>query len=350
MIAAKNTGPTNIGAHSMVTNAKGASCNVDLYVFGGFLESYDPSNYTFYSDLWKFNVQARQWTHIVSSPAPTARGFHGAADVGGKMFVFGGLRYTTSFFITYLSNELWAYDYSSKSWSNMTIVGGPSARADIQMVYMDGKLYVFAGVINAFFTFVNDLWSYDIVTRVWTQLKANGAVGSPSPRISYQLVAIPEENTLLMYGGEGPFPAGDTLNDTWIYYADNNTWVDVTPAPADNRNPAVDNFSGTVAVGTLVFSHGGEADTDPMDCDNFPFPQQPTNETWVFETEGCGSGNGKWIKRPFVITTPPVKRNAMAVAEGCHCAYNFGGYNTFCPGPPNQIWDNNVYVTKVTSH
>lgn len=348
VISDGSTGPVNIGAHSMVARANGASCTVNLYVFGGFLESYDPSNYTFYSDLWNFKVQARKWTKIVSSPSPAARAFHGAADAGGKMFVFGGLTYTTSFFITALYGDLWAFDYSSNSWSNITVAGGPSPRGDMRLTYMNGKLYVFAGVINGFFTMVNDLWSFDIVTRVWTQLLANGAAGSPSARITYQMVAIPEEDVLFLYGGEGPASLGfPTLNDTWIYKADTNTWQDITPTGAGNRSPAVDNFSGTVAVGTLVFQYGGEADTDPMQCDNFPFPQQPTNGSWAFETDGCRTGDGIWVQKHFTTTTPPVKRNAMAVAPGCNCVYNFGGYNTFCPGPPNQVWDNNVYITKV---
>ena len=42
------------------------------------------------NDLWSFDVDTHEWTHIEAGGAPAARSFHRAAAAGSKLYIFGG--------------------------------------------------------------------------------------------------------------------------------------------------------------------------------------------------------------------------------------------------------------------
>lgn len=339
-----NSGPIDLGAHTLIAHSFSDDCDLDLFVFGGFKESFSPLNFTFNNNLWKFNLASGYWTKNNSTEVPPCRGFHAAASNEDYMFIGFGLVYDTNFAFLNIYNDLYAFNYHTETWTNLTTnLTKPSPRGDLQMVHLHGKLYIFGGVINEFFTLVNDLWSYEIITQTWTFLTNSG----PSSRISYQMVAVKELNILFLSMGEGSASLGfPTLNDSWIYSIDTGNWSDITPPNEKNIFPAVDNYSGLTIVGTLVVSYAGEADDNPVFCSPFVFPNEPTNTTWFVELQDYLTDTIHWKKKNFNLITMPLKRNALTSSKGCECIYNFGGFNTQCINP-FQIWNNNIHTTKI---
>ncbi len=141
------------------------------------------------------------------------------------------------------------------------------------------KLWIFGGSLgnNTAFT-ANDLWAFDPVTGLLTQLIPDGAAGAPTQRGRAAIAWNPVNSKLTVFGGNtrgGASGAGTAtlLNDTWEYDPGTNTWANVTPvagspSPRQYASMAYDPITG----GLVMF--GGET--------SLTTPPAYTNETWLW--------------------------------------------------------------------
>jgi N-acetylneuraminic acid mutarotase len=170
-----------------------------LWLFGG--DAYDSaSNHGLLNDLWKYDPVTLEWTWVSGSNAANQAGTYGTQgsaapsnipgarefalswiDSSGKVWLFGGLGYTTAG-SQGLLNDLWKYDPATLEWtwvsgSNNRYQAGiygtqgtgapsnvPGAREmAVSWIDSSGKLWLFGGhgydsASNG--GALNDLWQY----------------------------------------------------------------------------------------------------------------------------------------------------------------------------------------------
>jgi len=329
--------PSFIGAHSMVEHLG------NLYVFGGFFENFQAGTNTFYSKLWRYDSNHNIWTILDTHSGPTPRAFHTAASnaLQGAMNVFGGITYNGDFSNITLYDDFWAWHYYTGGWTRIIPANvGPTARSNAGMTYLNGKVYLFGGIKDAFFTDVNDLWRYDAVTNTWTNLIPDGNTYGPSPRHSIQFEASEFLQKIYLYGGEITAEGFGISKETWVYDVVTNNWTNITPSDAHNIQPPR-NFAGTTIIGDKFVLYGGDS-SGGLDGCGAPFLQNPRNETWEFDTTPT---RRTWTKLHPHRTPPRLKRHAAAHIGTCF--YLQGGWN-FPSCPPGQVWNNDLWVIEIS--
>lgn len=163
-----------------------------IYVFGGKSNKYSNSTFVFNTKTLEF---AKLDTKGVT-PAP--RYGHSAVLYENQMIVFGGYDNEGG-----KSNELFILDLTTNTWNQvaMTEQGWPDARYNHQAVLMKHKkkpvMIVFGGTNGT--TPLNDVLSFDLNTKTWTEVKVKGDI--PEPRTGFAMVQIDSEN-VLVHGGQ----------------------------------------------------------------------------------------------------------------------------------------------------
>ena len=127
----------------------------------------------------------------------------GCTAAGGAMlWTPADLRYTA-----YLS-DVWQYDTSHRRWEMLhsgTGLGVPQARAAHSSWKTGMHLYIFGGDVDCphgggdSLRYFNDLWRFDIASKVWRAVTVPG--DAPSPRSGHISVRIPHLGCLI-HGGE----------------------------------------------------------------------------------------------------------------------------------------------------
>jgi len=143
------------------------------------------------NDLWKFTVSTESWQELSSiGPVPSPRRFFGFAVLDGSAYVVGGECDGRAV------DEVWTWN--GLRWS-MIDSARPSARALPAVTVGAGKIWLYGGTKASFTSgedFLSDLWSFDPLTRKWTESSASereeaeGVKNSPSPRIAPAFVSV----------------------------------------------------------------------------------------------------------------------------------------------------------------
>jgi hypothetical protein len=122
-------------------------------------------------------------------------------------------------------------------WINMTPEHLPPSRNEYGLAYdkTSEVMVLFGGnVIGEGLS--NETWEYDYAGNNWTRVQTNG---TPSARSSAGMAYDLSDDVIVLFGGYGD---GGFLQDTWEYYVDNHTWVEVVtdPHPKEmNSSPMV---------------------------------------------------------------------------------------------------------------
>lgn len=178
----------------------------ELILFGG--EYYNGNKVAMYNDLFIYSIKKNQWTRIRAPNGPAPRTFHQSAFVsrnGGELWVFGGEFSSPSQSQFYHYNDLWCFQFQSKTWKKIAASNGPSARSGHRMVVMKKYLVVFGGYYDNLRNcrFYNDTYLFNLETERWEEMswKSNGLVECPSVRSACQLSVCGKNNTIVLYGG-----------------------------------------------------------------------------------------------------------------------------------------------------
>jgi hypothetical protein len=169
---------------------------------------------------------------VVSGRKPVCRYAHAVTMVGSKLFVFGGWTGEKAL------NDMWAFDLNSGTiahrciniflldipavqskpvWDSYESAPGdekPPPRAGHVLVSTGDRiilfvplspspsplviiLYRFGGADGRYH--YNDTWSFDVLTRKWTELPCTGCI--PSPRHSHATALV--DDVMYVFGGHG---------------------------------------------------------------------------------------------------------------------------------------------------
>lgn len=162
-----------VPAHHVMVEALGEK----IYVFGGFtrppnLVAWQPT-----SNSWEYDPATDTWKAL--APMPTPRGAGEAVEVGGKIYVIGGVRSTkpgdpgapialgsTDQIVV---GTVEAYDPATNTWQTRSAM--PTARNHFFAGAANGRIYAIDGRIGSVFVTMSDtidlVEEYDPATDHW---------------------------------------------------------------------------------------------------------------------------------------------------------------------------------------
>uniref|UniRef100_A0A804RDW5 Galactose oxidase/kelch repeat superfamily protein n=1 Tax=Zea mays TaxID=4577 RepID=A0A804RDW5_MAIZE len=126
--------------------------------------------------VWTFNTETELWSLIeAKGDIPAARSGHTVIRAGATLILFGGEDTKGK-----KRHDLHMFDLKSSTWLPLNYKGtGPSPRSNhIATLYDDRVLLIFGGHSKS--KTLNDLYSLDFDTMVWSRVKTHGP--HPSPR------------------------------------------------------------------------------------------------------------------------------------------------------------------------
>ncbi|MBI3968304.1 MAG: fibronectin type III domain-containing protein [Chloroflexi bacterium] len=195
--------PAAGGGHAAAWDSR----NNRLLVVGGCCDSGGRS----FGDLWQY-TDAGGWKALSSPTTLTPR--KGASAVwdaqNNRLLLFGGSS-------TSATNELWQYT-DARGWELVLPSGPyglPVGRYNHTAVWdsQAQRMLVFGGRTSSLAD-RNDLWEYTAASG-WRPLTAQGAAGTPLPRLFHTAVWDSQSNRLLVFGGSA-YQMGAN-NELWQY-------------------------------------------------------------------------------------------------------------------------------------
>jgi len=188
-----------------------------ILLFGGV----DTTHYLRMNDLWEFNLDTEQWRQVETPTSPPSRSDMAIYydEVANKAYLFGG--YSAS--DTKLA-DMWEFDVSNSTWTDLNISSGPSARYGHHMVYnsLTQEGILFSGSATVY---MNDLWRFNGSSHTWTEILT---IHRPTVRYWHDLAFDPTYNSLYVFGGRNSQVVGDSLADTWQYDFTTGIWTEIT--------------------------------------------------------------------------------------------------------------------------
>lgn len=130
-----------------------------LYVVGGM----NGAGITL-SSVLAYDIAADRWTEVAPLPQPIHH--PGVAAVAGKLYVLGGFNLVTPAFVAL--GDVYEYDPAANSWRERSAMPAGSERGAAAVAALDGRIYVAGGQRNLQAT--PDFHVYDPATDQWTVL------------------------------------------------------------------------------------------------------------------------------------------------------------------------------------
>ena len=198
----------------MPTARQGLSTSVvngKIYAIGGAeFSSASFSNSEKFSTVEEYDPATDTWT--IKSPMPTARGWHSANVVDGKIYIIGGARGATPSGMHVVTVEV--YDPATDTWSQMGDM--PASRGAGSGSVVDGKIYFFGGYGGK-----QRVDEYDPSTDTWTQKSE-----MPTARVGLSTSVL--DGKIYLIGGFGhsgyrgvtTVDVYDPVTDTWTTVPD----------------------------------------------------------------------------------------------------------------------------------
>ncbi len=221
-------------------------------------------------DTWLLDTTCGGWTEVSATGGPSARARHAMAldATRARALLFGGRTRAASSGPYTLFNDLWAFDFTSKTWSEIATTGtAPTARANSAMAVAGGQLLVFGGSTDTSglsFTPTNDTYALDLTTSAWSKLATIG--GPPPARLFHSLAVDPSGEFAYVYsGGDKNAFTGPFLTDLWTLEIGKAAWSKTTPAKGDTDGSGRIKFGLSARVGEagkapVLFAFGGHDD------------------------------------------------------------------------------------------
>ena len=193
-------------------------------------------------------------------------------------------------------------------------------------------MYAFGGTTgNSGGSRVNDLWQFDGAT--WTQMTADGAVGSPAARHQAGVTWDFARNKLVVFGGQDA--GGTVLADTWEWDPGTNAWTDITPlsGPTARRFTAM-SYDPTT-TGLVMF---GGLDSSGAHL----------NDTWLF------LGGTTWVPMSTAVVPSTRRQHHLVTRPDVGDVLLFGGQEASLPAPTKWrtdtfTWDGSDWTQIVTA-
>ena len=194
-----------------------AAYNGKLYIFGGCLRAITGEGAT--ANVWEYDPVADSYKAL--APMPVKRCSAQAEEVGGKIYVIGGLETFENGLGNRVSGRNEMYDPATNTWTTKSSM--PTSRNHAFSGVVNGKIYIIGGRIAAgnigLVTNIDVVEEYDPATNFWGVVKQR----MPTPRSGGG--AATYNGKIYVSGGEitnrqlaaafRALEAYDPVNDTW---------------------------------------------------------------------------------------------------------------------------------------
>jgi N-acetylneuraminic acid mutarotase len=145
-----------------VSNAGAASIGAKIYVVGGLWEDPVTAATSLMSNLQIFDTTTQTWE--AGPPLPKALMQCAMTSVGGKLYVFGGMATTTS-----VARDAYVFDPATNAWSVLTDLPTATAYAAAALTAA-GKIWVMGGFSSSNIGSQQSIvQEYDPAANAWTQ-------------------------------------------------------------------------------------------------------------------------------------------------------------------------------------
>ncbi|NHJ48503.1 MAG: hypothetical protein FK733_12030 [Asgard group archaeon] len=205
----------------------------------------------------------------------------------------------------------------------------PKPRYGHNLVYIptDGSIYLYGGDYGyQSGVLLKSLWRFNLTTRLWTEIESDN--GPPSTENS-GFVYDSTNNQLVLYGG---FKTDnyDMLADVWIFSLDTQTWTEYTLVVKPDTRSDASFYYDPIIDGCVMY--GGYAENNSL-----------LSDTWIYFTS-----NNSWSE---IVTTSPGSR------YGHHMVYNaynevglmFGGRTTIYTDETWQFNTSDMTWTQIST-
>ena len=277
-----------------------AACAYDtghggLVLFGGY------GDYAYWDETWFCNSTTAGWTN--ENIAPSYRGMSSMVydDIHERFILFGGANWAGPFL-----NDTWTYDPASNVWTEKHPPKSPS-----YVTSYDEYLLAFDsanGVVVAYGSYdrytVACTWIYNLTADAWTYM--NPSI-SPCQRGGMAMAYDSKNKVTVLFGGATP---STLLNDTWMYDYPTNTWTERKP----NNSPPL-RFGSTMVYdkndGVMVLVAGYDKTSAYV------------NETWTYNFT-----TNTWTNMTPARSPGQVERFSMVYDDLSGKVILFGGVDT----------------------
>lgn len=245
----------------------------DIYVAGGSALSGPKSSFDLYDTL------SNMWRPL--PPMPSARERFGMTAFSGRVYIAGGRSADIVETRAKRSDELWAFDTTSRDW--VLKMPMPTPRVDHAMVSVNDKIYVIGGTGPD----ADRIYVYDIVKDSWSTLPG------PMPNVRKGFGVAVDGSKVYLVGGVTMDGALSSRVD--IFDTQTEKWSRGVSIPTARVNPAASFLKGRLHI-------TGGSIPDPAKTFNQHFSWAPGEETWRTE-EGMPTArhamasavvDGKW--------------------------------------------------------
>ncbi len=373
--------------------------NGNLWLFAG--EGYNPngSGTVLKNDVWEYDITIKQWIWQAGDSSSACvnwpYGTYGPqyafgpsyqpgcryeintswVDNTGKFWFFGGFGAAAS--TSGNNNDLWCFDPGTMQWAwmggsqiandpgNFGTLGVPaptnlpvSGSCYTKWINPAGtELWLFArsnGTPNAIFTFYNDVWRYDIASKMWTWMSGTNI---PNQGEVYGTPCVPSkcirpggrgENRVCWVGNNGFYTFGgfrktgngvNMFNDLWNYSPTTGMWTFIK----GNTTPNSTGNFGTQSVSS-------PANVPPAMGGGIPWKDNSGN-FWMYGGNAGGNGwyNTVWKYIPDNLCAVPVITLSSAAVNACNgCNGSVTITATGGTPPYSYAWSNSMSSSAIS--
>jgi hypothetical protein len=224
---------TNLNAQGAPDGLLGARMVYDskadrMILFGGIImpmpADWMSGDWTQSNETWAYDYQTNTWTNMHPKVSPPGENYFGMDYDADSDLVLAWIQPNNIAGPTG-DNILWAYDYAKNTWTSYPITQ-PAYRIYNIAAYVPTvkKTFYFGGTTMVNETPFNEMWTYDSATNTWAQISTSTG---PGPRAWATLTYSSKADKLVLIGGGAD---RDHLTaEVWIYDPHAKTWTQVGP-------------------------------------------------------------------------------------------------------------------------
>lgn len=249
-----------------------------VIIFGG-IDNVDL--FTFTDDMWAYDYSTNTWTELHPTVNLSARmnpSWVYNSD-NQSVFLFGGMDSRGR------KADTWIFNYSDTQWTQIFPEASPPARDSHSMIYnqVNQKVILFGGYGASSYKMLNDTWAYDYTTNTWIELTPTV---SPSARYGHTMIYDDVSQKGILFGGHTWDDENQTWvfhNDTWTYDYTTNTWTELFPHSYPSARYWHSMTFDSVSKKVILF--GGIGD-----------PDNKLNDTWIYDYL-----SNDWVQDPSEV-------------------------------------------------
>jgi hypothetical protein len=187
-------------------------------------------------ETWAYDYESNTWEEMTPAVSPEGRWGHAMAyDAESDRIIMWGANEVGEIPMSEEEKAtIWAYDYDTNTWAAIASTGGPSYRGGHTMVYHPDtdRIILFGGHSQGDVYFSDETWAYDYNSSTWTQLHP---ANHPSGRWFHSMVYDEAADKIVLFGGiAGNWLKEEVNDELWLFDPVLDEWSQVTP---DVLNP-----------------------------------------------------------------------------------------------------------------